>query len=246
MDEWKYQPARDLGLSQKERLRSVRRESGLVGVISHHLWFATMRCYLRLFHRLTVHGRENLVSQPPFILAANHASHLDALILATALPAGLRACVFPIAAGDTFFETPVLAMFATGAMNALPMWRKNCGRHALEQLRQRLLEEPCAYILFPEGTRSRSGEMACFKPGLGMIVAGTPVPVVPCHLAGVFEALPPHHKIPRWKLIELRIGKPLVFSVVPNNREGWERIASETERAIRSLMRRSVSMKPAD
>ena len=63
--------------------------------------------------------------------------------------------IFPIAAGDVFFETPAWAAFAAGIMNALPMWRKKFGPHALQELRQRLVEEPCAYILFPEGARSR-------------------------------------------------------------------------------------------
>ena len=72
-----------------------------------------------------------------------------------ALPLRLRNCVFPLAAGDTFFETPAIAAFAAGMMNAPPLWRKNCGHHAIETLRQRPVAEPCGYILFPEGTRSR-------------------------------------------------------------------------------------------
>src|SRR5439155_16725646 len=176
------------------RLHSVKRESGLVGLISRNLWWWWVRGVLRLTEHVEVSGREHLPGSAPFVIVANHSSHLDVMVLATALPLRLRNCVFPLAAGDTFFETPAVAAFAAGMMNALPLWRKNCGHHALDTLRQRLLAEPCGYILFPEGTRSRTGQMNPFRPGIGMIVAGTSVPVSPCHLYGTFEAMPPSAK----------------------------------------------------
>ena len=92
MDEWQYKPARDHGLSMADRWRSNKRESGLIG----RIWR-----YLRTVHHLQVSGREHLPTRPPFMLVANHTSHLDALILAAILPRHLRSCVFPIAAGDT-------------------------------------------------------------------------------------------------------------------------------------------------
>src|SRR5262245_9485206 len=98
------------------------------------------------WHRLKVRGRRYLPRRPPFVLAANHQRHLDALVLASPLPWRLRDHIFPIAAGDVFFETPAMSAFSAFFLNALPMWRKKCGPHALLQLRQRLVEEPCAYI----------------------------------------------------------------------------------------------------
>src|SRR5262245_41415462 len=149
MDDWRFEPARDLGLPAGKRLRSLRRESGLAESVARLGWRACIRSYLALWHRLRIEGREQLPQEPPFVMIANHTSHLDAVALAAALPARLRDRVLPLAAGDTFFETPVLAAFAAWLMNALPMWRRNCGRHALEELRERLLAEPCAYLLFP-------------------------------------------------------------------------------------------------
>ena len=93
------------------------------------------RVYFRLYHRMTVEGAENLPVEPPFILIANHASHLDALALAAALPRRLCSRVFPVAAGDVFFETPVTSIASALILNALPMWRKKCGPHALAELR---------------------------------------------------------------------------------------------------------------
>jgi 1-acyl-sn-glycerol-3-phosphate acyltransferase len=94
----------------------------------------------------------------------------------------MRDQLFPLAAGDLFFEVPAIAAFSALALNALPVWRRNCGKHGLEDLRNRLLEEPCAYILFPEGKRTRTGEMGKFRAGVGMLTAGTSVPVIPCFL----------------------------------------------------------------
>ncbi|MBX9698363.1 MAG: 1-acyl-sn-glycerol-3-phosphate acyltransferase, partial [Acetobacteraceae bacterium] len=69
-------PARDLGLPLAERLRSVRRESGLAAALIQAAWRSGVRAWLRLYHRLTIEGRENLPPAPPFILVANHSSHL--------------------------------------------------------------------------------------------------------------------------------------------------------------------------
>jgi len=235
VEDWKLEPARDLGLPLAERLRSVRRESGLVESFAHRAWWLVIRSYLGLCHRLTILGREHVPNRPPFLLVANHSSHLDALVLAASMNGRLRDHVFPIAAGDTFFETPVLTAFAAYVLNALPLWRRNCGPHALAELRQRLVGEPCAFILFPEGTRSRDGRMATFKPGMGMIVAETAVPVVPCYLAGAFESLSADRRWPRWHKVTLSIGEPLVFESAKNDRAGWLEIARTTEAAVRQL-----------
>ena len=235
MDDWRYDPAHDFGLETGERLRSLQRESGLVSSITRIGWRMAVRSYLRCWHRLALEGREHLPSEPPFVIVANHTSHLDAVTLAAALPIALRDQVLPLAAGDTFFETPVLAAFAAGVMNALPLWRKRAGRHALEDLRQRLVDEPCAYILFPEGTRSRGGALGRFKAGLGMLVAETDVPVIPCHLTGAYDALPPGRRWPRPSKMRLRIGEPMTFGDVENARPGWDTVAARAREAIERL-----------
>ena len=207
MQDWDLKPARDLEKPLGEQLRSLERENGLISTGLHWAWWTMVRVYMGLFHRLTIHGRKNLPAEPPFVLIANHASHLDALVLACPLSWSQRDRIFPIAAGDVFFETPMLTGFAAYMLNALPMWRKKCGPHALKQLRRRLVEEPCGYILFPEGKRTRDGQMLPFKPGLGMLVAETDVPVVPCYIHGCFEALHPDHQWPSPERISLNVGR---------------------------------------
>src|SRR6516162_3647568 len=76
------------------------------GLLRGALW-QTVRGWLGLFHRLTIHGQENWPVAPPFVLVANHSSHLDTLVLAAALPSQLRAHLRPLAAADVFFRTPL-------------------------------------------------------------------------------------------------------------------------------------------
>jgi 1-acyl-sn-glycerol-3-phosphate acyltransferase len=143
--------------------------------------------------------------------------------------------VFPIAAGDTFFETPAAAALSATLLNALPMWRKKCGPHAMEELRERLVGEPCGYVIFPEGTRSRDGSLQRFRPGVGMLVAATPVPVVPCRIEGAFEAWPPSAKRPRGGRVRVLVGEAQRFDDVANDRAGWEQVASRLQAAVGAL-----------
>jgi 1-acyl-sn-glycerol-3-phosphate acyltransferase len=235
MEPWKLEPAHDTGLAPAERFRSVSRESGLLEALAHQLAFAIVRTYLTIAHRLQISGREQLPPRGPFILAANHCSHLDALSLVAALRPRHRERAFPIAAGDVFFPTNPTSIFSAIVLNALPMWRKNCGPHALADLRHKLEIEKCIFIIFPEGSRSRDGAMKRFKPGLGMLVAETNVPVIPCYLDRTFNALPPDRKMPRPAPVKIAIGPPLVFASVSNNRDGWSQIAAAVESAVRTL-----------
>lgn len=233
--EWKLRPARDLGLPTGQRLRSLNREPGLVGVAVNALWRRLVRLYLRLFHRLSVTGVEHLPAAPPFVLIANHASHLDALTLASVLRGRSARSARALAAGDTFFTSTGTALLAAYAINAFPVWRGRTRQGDLATLRARLAEDVLVYILFPEGTRTRDGTMARFQPGLGALVAGTAIPVVPCFLDGAFAAWPPQRRWPRPGRLRLAIGPPLRFDAAANDRAGWVSVAASCEAAVRAL-----------
>ena len=96
-------------------------------------------------------------------------------------------------------------------------------------------EEKAIFIIFPEGGRTRTGSMMPFKHGLGMLVAETNVPVVPCGLIGSFEALPPNRKVPRPLKLKLVIGDQLEFASTSNDRAGWSLIATSVESSVRKL-----------
>lgn len=239
MEQWQYEPARDHGMPLRESFRSLRREDGLVAVATHLLWWTLVHLYLAVVHRARIRGNENLPRKAPFVMIANHSSHLDVLLLASSLPLRLRSVAVPVAAGDTFFDTRAKSVFSAMALNALPLWRRSGAVHALRELRERITNSMQVLILFPEGTRSRDGQMGEFKPGIGMVVAGTHVPVVPCYLKGCYEALPPHRGFPRLKPISVHIGEPLLFSATPNTRDGWTEVAERCRAAVEQLKNRT-------
>ncbi len=85
--------------------------------------------------------------------------------------------------------------------------------------------------------------MARFQPGIGALVAGTDVPVVPCFPGGAFAARPPQRLWPRPGRLRLAIGPALRFEGVANDRAGWAVVASSCESAVRALgddLRRGV------
>lgn len=235
MQDWELRPARDIDLPLIRRLGSTRREPGLIEGIGNRLWASVNWAYFRAWHRLEATGLENLPRDLPFVMIGNHASHLDALVLAALVPWRLRRGVFTIAAGDAFFVGPVWTMLSAVFLNALPMWRRRVVRHDLETLRTRIVEDGCGYILFPEGTRPDDGRMVRFKSGLGMLVAGTRVPVVPCRIRGAFESLSREQRFPRPRKIRVTVGEPLTFADAPNEREGWEFVARRAEEAVKKL-----------
>ncbi len=235
MEDWKLEPAHDFGLAGLERSQSLHRESGLAASMVRLGVWSSIYAGLRLLHRFRIEGSDKLPPTPSFVMAANHASHFDALVLGAALRLAWRDCIFPIAAGDVFFKRRGLAAVVTTLINALPVWRRRPGSHEVKTLRERLQAGNCIYLLFPEGGRTRDGSMASFKPGIGMMVAGTGVPIVPCHLQGTFEVFPANHVLPRLLPITLRIGEPLLFPGVANSSDGWRQIAAQTEEAVRRL-----------
>lgn len=235
MKEWKYQPARDTSLTPRQRLSSARREQGLISAATCLLGHCLARLSLKVYHRLRISGREYLPPDGSFIIVANHASHLDAFALAAALPIRRVVQAFPIAAGDTFFKTPALSAFAALTLNALPLWRRNVGPHALEDLHTRLTQDQCIFILFPEGTRSRTGEIAQFKPGIGRLVAGSSVPVIPCRIRGSFEAWKPGRRWPRPGSVSVTLGPRLTFENMAGDPQGWRQVAQRLQDAVEAL-----------
>jgi 1-acyl-sn-glycerol-3-phosphate acyltransferase len=235
MEDWKLEPAKDHGLSGIDRYRSHRREGGLIASGVRLAWWSFLRTSFGTWNRLQIQGREHLPAEPPFVLIANHASHLDALLLTTVLPMRFRDQTFPIAARDVFFESHPVAAFAATVINAIPVYRRAIGGHGLANLRERMLSDPCVLVLFPEGGRTRTGAMTRFKPGIGMLVAGTSIPVLPCHIHGAFEAMPANRWILRPNKLKIRMGSPHHFSDIPNERSGWEACAERLEHAVGAL-----------
>jgi 1-acyl-sn-glycerol-3-phosphate acyltransferase len=250
MQDWEIKPARDLDVDPSARHSSYRRESGLISSVARLTAWSAVRTALALMHRLQFAGREHLPVAPSFIMVANHTSHLDVAALRAALPLSWCDQIFPLAAGDLFFKSLPRSALSSMFLNAFPVWRKGApgataegakpgtqtaSARGFRELRNRLAEEPSVLIVFPEGCRSRTGEMQAFKAGIGMLAAGVAAPVIPCYIRGAFEAMPPMRRFPRPHKITVRIGAPRDYSAVENGRKGWEHIAQELEQDVRKL-----------
>ena len=236
MNSWNYEPAADLDQSLVERLRNFPREPDMTVYGLRILAALTARAWLRTYHRFSVSGRENLPREGSFVMVANHASHLDALCLLSALPLGQLHRAFPAAAQDFFFvNVPRLAVVAV-VMNALPFSRQTHIRQSLNLCRQLLANPGNVLILFPEGTRTTTGEMGPFKPGVGLLVAGTTVPVIPCYVSGAFAAWPKGRRLPRPHRLQLRIGAPRSYPALTPGRDAAENISLDLHQAVANLM----------
>jgi 1-acyl-sn-glycerol-3-phosphate acyltransferase len=102
-------------------------------------------------------------------------------------------------------------------------------------MRHKLTAGGAVFIIFPEGTRSRTGAMQTFHSGIGRLVAQSPIPVVPCHLDGCFRAFPPGRRFIKPLPIHVKIGPPLQFEACPDNRAGWDAITQQLRTAVETL-----------
>lgn len=235
MNDWVLDPAHDRDLLGIERHRSLVRENGLASSALRLLMWSLLRPALSLWHRPLITGREHLPKSRPFILVSNHTSHLDGILLASLLPTSWRDHVFPVAASDTFFEKRPAAAFAARFLNALAIRRRGAHNHDLEEMRRRLTQEKEVFIIFPEGTRSRTGEILAFRSGIGRLVAQTNVPVIPCHLDGCFRAWPPGKHFSKPLSVGISIGPPMIFDDCSDDRAGWDSIAKRLQAAVENL-----------
>ena len=235
MDPWRYETAQDQDQSLHERLRRFPREPDMLVYGLRSSAALAVRGWLRLWHRLDIAGREYLPASGSFVLVSNHASHLDALCLLASLPLPKLHRAFPAAAADYFFESIPRTWLAAVVVNALPFARQANVRQSLA-LCQTLLANPGnILILFPEGTRTTTGHIGRFKPGIGALVAGRDVPVLPCHLAGAFQAWPKGRAFPHPTKLHLRISAPRNFATAAPGKASAIAIAAELEHAVRSL-----------
>ena len=237
MEQWHYDLAADLDPKRDEQLRRLVREPGVLVHPVRLLVAALLRGWLRLYHRLTIVGAENLPADRPFLMVANHASHLDTLCLLSALPLGRLHQAFPLAASDYFCVRAWRGLLAKVVVNALPLDRYFAPWQSLG-ICARVLQEPgTILILFPEGTRSGGPEPGEFKPGVALLAAGREIPVVPCHLAGTHAALPKGAWCPRPRALRLAIGTPRVYAHRPATKESARQIVRELREAVVRLGR---------
>ena len=148
-----------------------------------------MKPYIWSILHVHEHGQRNLDGlKPPFVVVANHSSHLDAPLVMGALPRRLSRNLATGAAADYFFDKWYTAVATRLFFNAFPVDRK--GLRNRKGVAGVLLSEGVPLLLFPEGTRSRTGAMKNFTPGHAALSISRNVPVVPIALVGAYAAMP--------------------------------------------------------
>jgi len=171
---------------------------------------AVVRPFVTLFIGLRVRGRDHLPGRDPFILIANHSSHLDTVSLLSLFPLGRLRRIHPCAAADYFGRTPAISFVSHTFFNVLLVARTKITpeTNPIPRMREALARGE-SLILYPEGSRGSGERMAAFKTGIAHLVEAAPgVPVVPAYLVNMGRTLPKGEYLPVPFICEVRIGPP--------------------------------------
>ena len=235
MEAWNYDPLPKLDASLTEALRDFPREPEMLHYALRSLAALILRAWLVMYHRLEIDGRRHLPETGSFVLVCNHTSHLDTLCLLAAMPLRKIHRTFPAAAADYFFSSLSRSAVSAILINALPFDRKLKGAESLSVCSELLKNAGNILIIFPEGTRTTTGEMGRFRSGIGRLVAGTGLPVVPCHLSGGMAAWPKGKTLPRPRKLRLKIDAPLNYRDSGSSPEDVVRVCADLETRVRQL-----------
>jgi 1-acyl-sn-glycerol-3-phosphate acyltransferase len=168
-----------------------------------------VRKYCRPF---TVEGRQNLDGlASPVVIIANHTSHFDTVIVLSLLPTRIYDRTAVVAAADRMYRERVKGMWHSLRYNAFPITRGG-GREALAYS-QWLLHNGWSLLIFPEGKRSRTGELLPFHGGPAILATQQNVPVLPIYIEGASRILPPGTNQSHAAPVVARVGSLLTFPV---------------------------------
>jgi len=199
----------------------------------------------RVFAWIKVDGRQHLDSvRSPVIFAANHQSHMDAPVILAALPPRIRYRLATAMAKEFFkahffpeqhtrgewFTNSLNYYLAALFFNAFPLPQREAGARQTLRYIGEVLESGFSVLIFPEGRRSETGEIASFRPGIGMIASRLGVPVVPVRIEGLDKVLHPSWKMARPGRVRVAFGAPMRLTG-----DDYESLARTVEKAVRDL-----------
>jgi 1-acyl-sn-glycerol-3-phosphate acyltransferase len=180
--------------------------------IAQIVFFAALiKPFMLLFIGLRVRGRNHLPLSGPFLLIANHSSHLDTIALLSLFPLAQLGRIRPVAAADYFERNRLISWFTKAFFNILPIARAHitAQNNPLDVMRA-AIQAGQSLILFPEGTRGSGETPGKFRAGAAHLIEHVPgVPVVPAYLLNMGRSLPKGEYIPVPFFCEIRFGPPL-------------------------------------
>lgn len=184
----------------------------------HNRFFVQFFCrfFLKTYFPLTVSGKKHIPRDNSFIMVSNHNSHIDTGVLGVASGIDFTRLAM-LAARDYWFENRIRRSIVYFFFNLIPIERKiRRDRHYRSSFRlttnfckKFLNQDRSAVIIYPEGTRSKDGEIQNFKTGMAKLAVAMNVPVVPVYIRGTYQAFSRHSWFPKPTKILAVIGKPL-------------------------------------
>ncbi|HEY3284819.1 MAG TPA: lysophospholipid acyltransferase family protein [Armatimonadota bacterium] len=180
---------------------------------------------------LEVHDREKVPLKGSLILTPNHLSYLDPPLVGVSLP---RYCF--TMAKDYLFKSPLMAWWIT-RLNVFPVKEHGVDRAALKRAFE-VLKAGEVLVLFPEGTRSRTGDLGALQPGAATIALRTGAPIQPLLIYGTNHVLPRDAKLPRRAKIRTLFGDPIdpaPFQAMDSREEATAALTQALDAALREL-----------
>jgi len=172
--------------------------------ISYRLGWLGFRALYRVYFRWRVFHAERVPLTGPVILASNHASFLDPPLVGSGLHRPIN-----YLARESLFRYPGIGALLR-SWNSVPVDRDGGGAAGLKAILGRLLAGG-VIILFPEGTRTKDGELQPARSGIGLTVVKSDAVVIPVRTFGTFEAYGRNQKFPRPVRVAVKYGEPLRF-----------------------------------
>ena len=168
---------------------------------------ALAKAIYKFYFRFSRDGVENIPKGNVYLIAANHSSHLDTPAIITALGKEAKN-LFVAGAMDYFFNASLKSWFFGNFLHVVPIDRRDNSVQGVK-ISQHVLSSGKSFLIYPEGTRSRDGEIQQFKHGIGLLSYESGVPIIPVCVIGTYQALPVGRNFPRRSTIKVRIGKPI-------------------------------------
>jgi len=218
-------------LSQKpsnEILSLLKLEQGVIIDTCRHVLQFILRIVFAVYGRLSVRGLENLPEKGPFIIASNHLSLADAPAVMATLPWPIASHTFSLGTTD-FFGGSVSSKIA-GLVNVIPV-DMDARLYSAMQLSAHVLRQGKILCIFPEGSRSRNGEIKEFKKGVGIIAKELDIPLIPVAIQGTYEMLPPGKNMPKPAKVTITFGK----AIYPDSRDYDEIVKTLYQEIVKML-----------
>lgn len=206
--------------------------------LSKRLGYGAFQVLARLFgtalFRIRVVGRENVPPTGGGLMCANHQSYFDPLVVGLAVDRRLN-----YLARDTLFRNPFMKRFIE-FLDAIPIDREGGGLAGLKETLRRLKQDEMV-LIFPEGTRTRDGNMQRLKPGFCAVARRSKKPLVPVGFDGAFQAWPRTSLIPQLSTVAVVIGKPIGPELITVLSD--EQLVGELEHRIRDCFEQARALR---